>query len=570
MATGTLGKMDILNKIMTKTDFKPSANSSSSARDLKAEDTSSKFPLPNKPIKESPADPKNIEQKPVSSTESVDVKDKKSSLLSKSEKKTSEAQSEDRVTRKKALEVFAEKMQNEFNINAEEVIIAFSKMDPEKLAEAPALSASEFIDQLPIADGEKAKALEIYTEMLSWTAAAGVTDELGSKGQTANIKVLTQDELALQNRLKKLNTLSEKFFMDGQFSRKATQATTIEMPMDANAKTVGSANQMAMTDAQLTEGEQILESLGFDVKQATSADLEGVDVNQLDANSLDLEMPLDVEANSLETTNVTVEEAANSLDAMEVAPDAEIENIENMLKGMTKNSNVEVAEEGISVANKNAASSLSSESDSESMEGDINQQDMRGLGIENNKNSNTGKSEFAKMMNPPSKAEMNENVTNIMNRAQSLVRDGGGEMKIRLNPEGLGEVALKVSVNKGEVQIEMLATNDSTKKLLEKGLVDLKESLMSHKLQVDNIKVETTQQTMNDFLADQRESAEKQFQQKFLQDFMRNNQERRGGLLNGFGSVQRPSSQTQDEAINGLYDASSRRANSDRKLDLVA
>lgn len=85
---------------------------------------------------------------------------------------------------------------------------------------------------------------------------------------------------------------------------------------------------------------------------------------------------------------------------------------------------------------------------------------------------------------------------------------------------------------------------------------------------MDHIKVETGQNVQQDFMADQRESAERQFQQRFLQDFMRGNDQRRFGFTN-IGSARMPSSQTQDEAVNSLYHPSSKK-NPDRKLDLVA
>ena len=61
-----------------------------------------------------------------------------------------------------------------------------------------------------------------------------------------------------------------------------------------------------------------------------------------------------------------------------------------------------------------------------------------------------------------------------------MIKDGGGEMKIQMNPEGLGEVNLKVLVEDGNVNIEMIADNKDAKKLMEKGLLDLKANLAQH------------------------------------------------------------------------------------------
>lgn len=528
----------ILPKVNIPAAEKPARENSASGSDaskVEAKNSADSFPIPSKDNYSNKNEIKP--EKAVAEQVQVEGKNSSNPVERPLEKKAEAPQSDSRMTKEKALEIFAQRMQDEFNISPEEVIVAFSQMDPEQLKEAPVLSTSQFVDKLNLNPKQKEKAREIYTEMLAWSATAGITNELGSKGQTAQIKVMTEKEQQLQSRLTNLNSMSDKFFMDGSYK---PQKTITSDPLQTNINPQESVEPALST---LSPGEELLETMDFDAVT---------------------EVPV---AEAIETPDLAAlsEKAASGLDALDMSPDEEMQRIEKLLNKLSESSSG--LQQGLS-----AKSDVSEDLGSGKEEGFSDAQadaELNALGIEN-KTDTKVKSEFTKMMEPPTKAEMNENVTQIMGRAQALVKDGGGEMKMRLNPEGLGEVTLKVVVNKGEVQIEMMAADNNTKKLLEKSLVELKDSLMTHKLHVDNIKVETAQQATNNFLMDQRESAERQFQQRFLQDFMQGNHQRRNEYLD-FGSATRPTSQITDQALNGLYTPSgSRKESSDRKLDLVA
>ncbi len=114
-----------------------------------------------------------------------------------------------------------------------------------------------------------------------------------------------------------------------------------------------------------------------------------------------------------------------------------------------------------------------------------------------------------------------QNVQQILNQAQVMIRRGGGEASVKLSPEGLGEVQLKVMVQDGKVNVEMATETREAKRLIESSLADLKAQLGSHKLAVENVKVDVgTQSSMDqnqqkmDFRQDQnRENLTKFFQQ---------------------------------------------------------
>ena len=87
-------------------------------------------------------------------------------------------------------------------------------------------------------------------------------------------------------------------------------------------------------------------------------------------------------------------------------------------------------------------------------------------------------------------AENEAAVKQLMNQAQYLIKNGGGEMKVQMTPEGMGTVHLKVMLENGKVNLQMSADTQEAKKTIESSLAELKTSLAAHKLSVENVKVD--------------------------------------------------------------------------------
>lgn len=177
------------------------------------------------------------------------------------------------------------------------------------------------------------------------------------------------------------------------------------------------------------------------------------------------------------------------------------------------------------------------------------------------------------MNRPQSNASTDSaNVREILNQAQFMIRRGGGEMRVKLQPEGMGEVHLKVMVNNGQVNVEMVTDNKDAKHILEKGLADLKATLASHQLNVDGIKVDVGSQLQNQ-LQRQHDQAERQFAQQFLGQFHQQNDGWRRDFFELPGDARRPSSQTSDTAdrsYGSVRPPEKRRVTSSGRLNLVA
>ncbi len=91
-----------------------------------------------------------------------------------------------------------------------------------------------------------------------------------------------------------------------------------------------------------------------------------------------------------------------------------------------------------------------------------------------------------------------QNVKEVMNQAQYLVKKGGGEMNVKLSPDGLAEVQLKVIVLDGKVNIEMVTQDKAVKKLMEDSLSELKSGLAAHHLSIEHVKISSVNATNTD------------------------------------------------------------------------
>lgn len=83
-----------------------------------------------------------------------------------------------------------------------------------------------------------------------------------------------------------------------------------------------------------------------------------------------------------------------------------------------------------------------------------------------------------------------ENLQKLLGESSYLVKNGGGEMKVKLHPEGLGAVDLKVMMQDGRVQLEMVTDSKEAKNLLDSQIADLKLGLAAQKLSIDHIKID--------------------------------------------------------------------------------
>lgn len=108
-----------------------------------------------------------------------------------------------------------------------------------------------------------------------------------------------------------------------------------------------------------------------------------------------------------------------------------------------------------------------------------------------------------------------ESVEQFSNQIHSFAPQGGGEMKIRLNPENLGELMIHVSTQNGNVGLKVQASRGEAKKVLEESVSSLKEALGQQNLILNKVEFtvlpnSSSQQNTQSTLSDQRNDSRQQ------------------------------------------------------------
>jgi hypothetical protein len=141
--------------------------------------------------------------------------------------------------------------------------------------------------------------------------------------------------------------------------------------------------------------------------------------------------------------------------------------------------------------------------------------------------------------------------SSIRTLAGDGVRPGGGEMRIRLNPDHLGELSVKVSTRGREVGLQIRASNEEAKRVLEESLSHLRENLASNSLNLARVEV-----VLDRGGAEGGGMNSQQQQGQFPQYSQQQSQNpffgTEGGQMGSFGQDSRRSSREESDEIAGL------------------
>lgn len=91
--------------------------------------------------------------------------------------------------------------------------------------------------------------------------------------------------------------------------------------------------------------------------------------------------------------------------------------------------------------------------------------------------------------NPLPQVEEKEIIEQIVNKAKLIVEDNKQEIRIKLKPEILGDLILKMEVVKGSVLAKIMVDNHRTKELIEANLVQLQEDMKENNLEIKTFEV---------------------------------------------------------------------------------
>lgn len=522
----------------------------------------------------------------------------------------------DSIPKRLALQTFIQKMRDEVGVDANDITEALQNLTSQELAMPPAQNIEKILDSLGLVGEQREKAQFLFQDFLKQTASNSLADHLKTSGRQLSMQVLSNRELKEQALKASLEKMNQNFFVHPHQQRPVTEeklaagevsedkksamwatlglapasaaassgaaagtATAASSGAGSSAGMILPAGMEAVTPTEWTGEVPVssgLEEGGSEWTSASGSENAGAGLEDVSMSELEAPKPPPVKTQSipsleeqlrgfkLQKSPTVVSKQAQA--AYEMAPAKVMSQV-----SPPASAGAETAA-GAAIGAFGGLAMMSAgdgESSGESSGENLSQDSLLGLNQQQVKDVKGEAGPRFEVSMQPTQKEDAANMKELIHQAQFLSKKGGGEMKVALNPEGLGEVAMKVSVENGQVNVEMVTESNEAKKLLEKGMGELKASLASHKLNVENIKVDF-QGEISKHMQDQRNDAERQFAQQFLENFRHENQGWRRNFFDipGAQSVRGQTEDSEREAL--LVEQSRKSQKSNRRLDLVA
>lgn len=462
-------------------------------------------------------------------------------------------QSEAGRLRRKAISEFLDQMQGEFGVSPDRILSAFGKMDEATLNASPEESTKKFLSQLEIPANQQARAAELYNSMVQTTGEAAFNEKIAGVESGVSMAVMSRREQAVQDLNKAVDQLNDVFALRSPSAASSETFMSDWVPLNgdlqggaanSNSGADGLRAQMAAErmDAQLLrlmQAQGIKKSEGGpeSVEQGASEEEiaallgmeglgEGLDASAAKKAGLDAVSTTDVSVNS---TTVTVAGQTSTGKGFDSG------------NSSSKNSSADSGEEKTSVKKASTQSAgkgkdlgnfASSLTESSSAATDASAAAVSGTASASPKPAIAGPAGMILERPTPTTADEKENVKELIRQAQVALKNGGGEIKMDLKPEGIGQVKLKVSVENGQVNVQMLTDNDASKRLLEKGFHELKASLAAEQLKVENLQVDIGREIQKQM--DQNTDNSREQARQFANDVMAQLRDERQGFRQGF------------------------------------
>lgn len=501
--------------------------------------------------------------------------------------KMSELSEDETELRAEAMREFMIVMNREFGVEPEQMVKAYTQLSEAELTASPDQTAKQVIQNLGLEPAQIPRAERLYREMLVKTGESMLQEKLAGAAGLVALDVISRREMAAQQLESSISDLNAAF----------SQPQRMSGPLSGRASNQGVLAKDEANQAYLDRLMMGMAAAGG-VGASQGADLKVAEM-----------------ASELQASNV----ASPTSNPIATRPAVTSDLMTEMLKLRSQNSIPEMSptmssssESGNGVGDATALAStlgLSAmaglASSSENRDSNSSGQDSQGRDVSIDQSWDVGGRgasdsigrEFSDTLQVKSNSseklatalgttggmlatntsEQRSNGPELMRQAQLLVNQGGGEMKMQLRPEGLGEVHLKVKVENGQVQIQMLTESDSAKKAIEGSLDELRSGLAQNKLHVDAMKIEVGTDLAKQRFEQQQQESQRDQARQMAQNFMGQFREGRQGFHQSLGENRgwreyRPSRVADAPTADAVVSASSsaRAASASRRLDLVA
>ena len=461
-------------------------------------------------------------------------------------------ESADSLAKKAAMQNFMKRMKDELGVEPSRVMKAFSSLSVEELTRPPEENVEKIIQSLGLAPEQQLVAKQIFNDMLKHTASQSMADYLKSSGRDLSLNVMTAKEIKQQQLSRSLDDMNSKFFVKNQ-----------------PAQPMQDLNQMQQDESNALFAAPMMPEMGSAAGSSASS-LAAPAQTAIPSNPAMASMMSEMKPVSAKESS-QLQAQIKDLLAQNAQPQAAKPTMDLSTSAMSSSKAAINADGMIPVS---LLAGEDSEVSEENLMGDGQSSDLQGLMGQQSQMANVDKKDinFAAALDPKTIQQADSaNVKELINQAQFLARRGGGEMKIKLNPEGLGEVSMNVALHEGQLHVQMVTDSNEAKKMIERGLGELKATLAAHQLNVDQIKVDSTQTSLEKQMAQNQEDAQRHSARQFMEQFRQDS----SGWKRNFYDINpaRSYRSQRDEASQPTVPVqamSDRKSASSRRLNLVA
>lgn len=484
----------------------------------------------------------------------------------------------DSLTRRAVWSSFLRKMKEELGVSAEDVLGAFDSLSAEELSKPPRETVDKIVLALGLSPDQTQVAKRLFLDLINRTQARSIGEELTQSEKQISLTLMSQRELDRKTQNKAIDNLNQNFFMKGPYERSAPMAPAAPaagaavpikedaspapfMPQNPSARMTNS--ETAVTLPKEFQPAQTARPLSAEKKVDIDSLIKKFTEGQGQSSQVKPQEP----AESLATFTAPATPAMAPAAPEVQAASTPVDTAARMM------ATPDVQNEAVAALNAIfGGGNLNDQADGDLGEDASFTSDASylatGLGGEGRTVGLNGSTDFQQQL---TKMDTNQPmaVPDLVKNAQVMVRDGGGEMKVTLTPEGLGEVAMKVSVKEGKVNVQMITESDEAKRLIERSLGDLKSQLAQNQLQVMDIKIDTAT-NLGKQLEQQFNDAQRQMAQQSLEQFRQDHQGWRRSFFEVPGAKVYKNQSEAARDIQAPTSVASRNRGGSRRLDLVA
>ncbi len=473
---------------------------------------------------------------------------------------------------------FMDSLEGELGISRSEFAMAMKNLNPNEQKKTPLETIGDVVNQLQIPKEDRLKVANMYLAFL-FSLEKKETAQIKMKDQTDQLipqQVIADVKLLGKNNLEQNDAMMNKFSTLQDLQAKTEQNQILPQKIEPTMQQSSQQTFQQVTaqaDNQTSEEEEVaivplqaaseseFKTIGKQPK-AVAAYPQAQAVKEKDK----MESALDTDAESnlnqsgfLDNMNFT---AAPKISTAIAGKIAEVPNQSSAAAKANENQFLIGQRSQAEIVGVETAGQDSSSQTDKKNEFNQNGKGLQTFALPKNQEPFTDFKAAA--------PHIDANVQNILDRAQVLAKQGGGEMRVQLSPEGLGEIRLRVSMVAGKIEVQMTADNPEARKLIETHWGDLRHRLDAQSMSIDKLQIDSPVSASSSGQRGQDLASNHNSQRDNTRQFWNQFQDNFGNRSQREGFAELPNIKSYGREIKPLEPIATQARVSSNRLDVVA